>query len=340
MKERILFVGVGQAGSNIANLFERKGYLSLYINTSNDDLDSIDSGDEFKYHIPTGMGCSKMRSKGLKFAMNYHTHIENMIDSKFPRQDIVFFIFSLGGGTGSGISPVILDCLSRINPHKNYGAMIIIPSISESIQTQRNAIEAFNDLLLIENLKNLYQLDNNELDRFEVNQRFVELFDRLLNITIADRRGVIDKAELEKILTSKGNVLLSYLNTEKISDSFSSTIFSPFKKGCELIALSLTNDKLVDYYSLENILGTPIDKFIGYNPENNFIAVAGMPNNTKRMEQLRNTVIMKQNDRDTNKNTIIPIEVPEASISAIKPMNFDKKVVNYDEIFAKFSTKK
>ena len=41
MKKKISFIAVGQAGGNIGQLFEGKGFPVLYVNTSQEDLDKI-----------------------------------------------------------------------------------------------------------------------------------------------------------------------------------------------------------------------------------------------------------------------------------------------------------
>ena len=54
MKNKIAFVAVGQAGGNIGQLFEQKGYNVLYINTSQEDLDTLEKA-KFKYSMcPVG----------------------------------------------------------------------------------------------------------------------------------------------------------------------------------------------------------------------------------------------------------------------------------------------
>ena len=42
MKKKISFVAVGQAGGNIGQLFEEKGFAVLYVNTSLEDLDTLE----------------------------------------------------------------------------------------------------------------------------------------------------------------------------------------------------------------------------------------------------------------------------------------------------------
>ena len=41
MKNEIGFVCIGQAGGNIGNLFDELGFNVLYINTSQEDLDTL-----------------------------------------------------------------------------------------------------------------------------------------------------------------------------------------------------------------------------------------------------------------------------------------------------------
>ena len=46
MKNKIAFVAVGQAGGNIGQLFDVRGFIVLYINTSQEDLDTLDHARE------------------------------------------------------------------------------------------------------------------------------------------------------------------------------------------------------------------------------------------------------------------------------------------------------
>ena len=55
MKKKISFVAVGQAAGNIGRLFEENGFSVIYVNTSQEDLDTLEKA-KFKYHIPQGEG--------------------------------------------------------------------------------------------------------------------------------------------------------------------------------------------------------------------------------------------------------------------------------------------
>lgn len=80
MKDKIAFIAVGQAGGNIGQLFESMGYTVLYINTSREDLETLENA-KFRYHVSNGEGCNKDRYKAKhlivedfeKLRQNYRT---------------------------------------------------------------------------------------------------------------------------------------------------------------------------------------------------------------------------------------------------------------------------
>lgn len=337
MKERILFECVGQAGGNVGQLLMDKGYICHFINSSLDDLNAIDVKDSYKFHIPNAMGCSKDRRKAMRFAREYYKLMTETIDRRFAMQDIVYFVFSLGGGTGSGIAPMLLDYLSSNNPSKHYGAIVILPSTSEPIKSQVNAIEAYNQLKKIGNLKNIFVLDNNcGMNKLSINQEFVELFDELIDITRPDLRGVIDQDELSTVLTTKGMIAMGYFDNEEDSVKnalINDSIFAPFKRNCERVAISICDD--IDVEVIERATNYPNDIYVGYNDEKNFIALCGMPLSTTRIENLASRVKAKQFDREdsTTENEVETPIIKESSIPTKEP---SKAKVSFEDVFGKF----
>jgi hypothetical protein len=319
MKERILFIAIGQAGGNIVSLMEQKNYHCLYINTSYDDLQTIQGRN--KYHIPSSYGCSKNRKKAVEYAKDYYNNIIGIIEDKFPQQDIVYFVASLGGGTGSGLIPIISDIISHKNQNKHYGSIVIIPSLNESLQSQINAVEAYNQLTNIKTLKNLLVLDNQKLDKFEINKIFSDQFDRFINITIPHTKGIIDKAELETLLLCRGNVI--------INDNYTKNIYTEHKYGCKYIAISLNEDTNIE--DIRNKYGMPRDMFVGYNDESNFVVAAGLSYPKKAIEKLRDNISNMQNDIEEF-NDSINIELPNI---VTETKQFEQEV-NFKDIFAKY----
>ena len=93
MKNKIAFVAVGQAGGNIGQLFEQKGYNVLYINTSQEDLDTLEKA-KFKYHIPNGEGCNKDRRKAKQLVIDDFDQIAAEIETKI-KSELIFVISAL-----------------------------------------------------------------------------------------------------------------------------------------------------------------------------------------------------------------------------------------------------
>ena len=148
MKKEIGFVAVGQAGGNIGSVLEEKGFNVLYLNTSAEDLSTLENA-KYKYHIEGGEGCHKDRDKAKTlFARDFDKILEE-IKTKVPEK-IVFVIFSTGGGTGSGIGPVMVDILSD-ELEKSAGAVAVLPGKNETVKAFMNSYECMKELADVEN---------------------------------------------------------------------------------------------------------------------------------------------------------------------------------------------
>lgn len=317
MKERILMVCIGQGGSNLGQLFENKKYNCLFVNSAYTDLVPIKA--KHKLHIVGTDGCNKDRQKAVKYAQESYYTIENTINTKFPMQDIVFFIFTMGGGTGSGFAPLMLEYMAKKYPTKHFGAIPVLPSRSEVLKPQINAIECYKELRSISSFISIDMLDNSntkprDYNYDEFNKDFFERFDRLINITRPDRRGVVDGAELETILTCKGSRYIDVIPSSKFSKSglteyknvnnFTRTVditnrmidkmdtnpYTHFEiKKCKYIAMSLADDNIMED-GLKSLVGVPLDTFKGYNEQVNLVVFAGQPMPKKAITELFNNV--------------------------------------------------
>ena len=124
MKKKIAFIAIGQAGGNIGQLFEERGFSVLYLNTSEEDLSTLKKA-KYKYHITGGEGCNKDRKKAKQLIIDDYDQIAAEMDAKLDAE-IVFIIFASGGGTGSGAGPMsVLQSLRRLRdlPHASFWTM-------------------------------------------------------------------------------------------------------------------------------------------------------------------------------------------------------------------------
>ena len=178
MKKKISFVAVGQAAGNIGRLFEQRGYSVLYVNTSREDLDTLEDA-KFTYHIPQGEGCNKDRRKAKQLVIDDFDNIVAEIDSKV-KAEMIFVIFASGGGTGSGAGPMLMDLL--IDEGRTVGAVTILPSSEESVKSHINSYECFTELTRISGSGACFIIDNENGDKMELNASFVDSFDDFLMI--------------------------------------------------------------------------------------------------------------------------------------------------------------
>lgn len=283
MKERILIVGFGACGSNIAYEFDKIGYNTACINTSNADLESV--GCKVKYHIPASFGCNQDIDKAVNYAEEYWDHMVNFINRNYPRTDLIFFASSTSGGTGAGIMPIMLDIMSDRDNKKTYGAITVLPSVNEIPIALENSKRSYRQLTNVINAKNLYVLDNNNTDdKFSLNSQIARKFDYVINMTNPDARGVVDEAEIDSIFKTKGSAIIEeWIYTQSGYKTFKNCIFTPYSANASKIAF--TTQKPVNFNEFQYKVGNPIHQYYGYNAETNLFIAAGIPYSDIRIKE-------------------------------------------------------
>lgn len=332
MKEEIVIIGFGQCGGNFAETFQNIGYTSAAINTSNIDLDA--NKCRLKYHISGAFGCHRNMNQAVEFAKKDWNNICNFIDRNFPRKKYVFFAYGAGGGTGAGLVPIMLDIMSQKNTNKKYGAFIVMPSYNEPTkQAFENAKITYKQLTNVKNGKCIFVLDNNKVDnKFELNNLFAHKFDKVMNMTNPDSRGVIDESEIADVFDTKGSAIIEEWdilpnNTFK----FVSHLFADYISGCQKVAINTIKE--INIKELAYKIGYPENPYIGYNNQTNLFFATGVKyqediihkydeiiknwNYKNEVEGLNYEINSKQNNND------------DIQINDIK-LNFD------DEFFNKY----
>ena len=290
MKKTIGFLGIGQAGSNIALGFERLGYNVAYLNTSKEDLDSLKYA-KHKIHIKGGEGASKNRNAVLQLAAESIDDILNDVTSILTQQ-FIMVIFSTGGGTGSGLGPAIASYLASIQRKVIIAA--ILPSDSESPRTCENAYNTCVDISGLQGIGATFLLDNSNIeDKFALNDIFVKDIDSLLNLNNCSKYGNIDKSEVKTMLSTHGLAVITRQSKAKstasfIIDGLQHNIYAKIEdKSPVLIGISTTNRSLnMDDIYLET--GYPYDDFRGISNTNTLCIACGYALPMKRLEVLKN----------------------------------------------------
>ncbi|MCI8993137.1 MAG: hypothetical protein HFG80_10545 [Eubacterium sp.] len=285
MNKKVSFAAVGQAAGNIGCLLEEKGYSVIYINTSQEDLDTLENA-KFKYHIPGGEGCNKDRHKAKQLVIDDFDNIAGEIESKV-KADMLFVIFASGGGTGSGAGPMLIDLL--IDEGKNVGAITIIPAPDESVKSHINAYECFSELTEIPASGVCFIVDNGTGDKMELNEIFVDSLAAFLEIPEKHKsvKGNIDKAEIMETLNSHGMAMVARskgMDSADVIQAVKDGVSAPMEpdRAVKYIAASLAGN--VSMVDLEKAFGTPVDTFQTFNDAETICCISGLTYPLSRLE--------------------------------------------------------
>ena len=90
------FLGIGQCGGNIVNIAMSNGYTSMAINSSPEDLATLDLVRS-KILLENGGGCGKNRDEGIDLVKSNYKKILSEVTEVFEKQKYIFVVFSTAG---------------------------------------------------------------------------------------------------------------------------------------------------------------------------------------------------------------------------------------------------
>lgn len=238
---KILIVGVGGAGCNAVNRMIDQNFddVSFYVvNTDNQALAS--SKTENKLTLGTGLGAGGDPEVGRKTAEEAKEKIKEII----APYDMVFIAAGMGGGTGTGASPVIANIAKEMK--KLTVAIVTRPFGFEGKKRIEQSVKGLNELK--ENVDSIIVVSNDKLMTMNGNSFITDAFKEADGVlaksvkTITDlilMPGVInlDFADVRKTLENSGIALIGYGQGEgpnKAIDAASSAM------ACPLLEASIT----------------------------------------------------------------------------------------------------
>lgn len=302
-KNSILNISFGQGAGNIGQLMEQQGILNLAINTSKQDLDTLNV--KHKYLIKNGQGCGKDRSKSKKLVINDFENIlsviNNILDSNTAIKHI-FVGFTMGGGSGSGGGPMLAKLIANEYSNVNVCVYAVIPSKSEPFKAQYNACECYRELIKIENLGSMFFLDNNKHEnKFIINRYFVDDLMAFLKIPDEDKssKGNIDIEEMNTILSC--NLMINISVTDENNHKVKPSILVDTECDGFVKYIALSNAKQNLLKDIQASVGYPLDAFYTFNNRKiNVIVLAGLSLPSSSMNEIfdlvnqRSTMITRE----------------------------------------------
>ncbi|MFZ1898201.1 tubulin/FtsZ family protein [Methanoregula sp.] len=237
---RVFFIGFGQAGGKIVDMFieqDKKlgtnSFRGIAVNTARTDLMGL-KNIEMKDRILIGQtlvkghGVGTDNVTGARVTADEIDSIINAVDTRGTHDiDAFVIVAGLGGGTGSGGSPVLARHLKRIYREPVY-ALGIIPAPEEGRLYSYNAARSLTTL--VNEADNTFIFDNsawkNEGESVKsafqrLNNEVVRRFAILFRAGEVSRMGVgemvVDSSEIINTLRGGGITSVGYAISDVIS---------------------------------------------------------------------------------------------------------------------------
>jgi len=237
---RVFFIGFGQAGGKIVDMFieqdkrsQTQSFRGLAVNTARTDLmglKNIELKDRLLIGqtVVKGHGVGTDNVTGARVTADEIDSIINAIDSRGTHDiDAFVIVAGLGGGTGSGGSPVLARHLKRIYREPVY-AIGILPAPEEGRLYSYNAARSLSTL--VNEADNTFIFDNsawkNEGESVKdaysrLNDEIVRRFGVLFRAGEVSKAGVgemvVDSSEIINTLRGGGISSVGYAISEKVN---------------------------------------------------------------------------------------------------------------------------
>lgn len=358
------FIGVGQAGANIADLAKVSGFPSIAINYSSKDLNAcnhINEDDRLCLFGSEGVGKDRDLATSL-MESNWETCI-NFVQQRLdkPSIEVIFVVFSTGGGSGSGISPVLIDLLNNELLDKAIVACPILPDENEFLVSQINTFNSLKDIneldcciLPIEN-RAIHGVGHKTNAYKSINQKFINQLKYLVETTSNKSTYTnLDSKDLKSLFMTTGFVTIGDIQLvneefsaqwlcEAIKNSWNNGIYSDIRYDkLQKVGLIVTgNEQLIESISLtdclDSFLSKPLALFEGYYPHKTqkiTTILTGLSFNQQRLHQINQLIESKQPLLDEVDSDIENIKIATSVVPTISKKKAKRK--NYTEIFSQY----
>jgi cell division GTPase FtsZ len=164
-------IGVGQAGSRIAEVFHRNDYDVGVINTSAQDLEFIDVLPHQKLFLDESLGgTGKDLDLGREIFERSVDTIVPFVDEVAEGNNMIYLAVSGGGGTGSSSVDTLVPMLFETG--LPVGVIYVLPKATEDAQSKKNSIETLARLARMtadNTVSNLIVVDNARIEQIYAN---------------------------------------------------------------------------------------------------------------------------------------------------------------------------
>ena len=236
---RILGCGCGGSGNNTMNRITHigvEGAITVAINTDKQHLDHTRAMQKLLVgrHITRGLGAGGDPTMGRRCAEAGRDVIQKIVNGA----DLVFVTAGLGGGTGTGIAPVVAE------EAKRAGALVVAvvttPFSVERRQRMQRALEGLD--LLRSTADAVLVLDNNRLLHFVPNLPLDEAFSIMDQLIAEIVKGVVETITLPSLI----NLDFADVRTIMKNGGVTMMLYGESDQGAEEVVHESLNHPLLD----------------------------------------------------------------------------------------------
>lgn len=159
-------VGLGQAGSRIAEIFYNLKYEACVFNTATQDLEHINLPTDKKVFLPFALGGAGKELENGRQAIEQNAELVlDKLEEVFVNCEMLLLAISGGGGTGSGGAEAILGLMSSLG--KPVGVIYVLPMESEDALSKHNAVTTLGKLARMASsdaITTLIVIDNSKIE--------------------------------------------------------------------------------------------------------------------------------------------------------------------------------
>lgn len=342
MIERFGVITVGQCGANFGKEFEELGFLVHYINTSDEDLNTIQSPN--KYHVRGAEGCYHNRDKAKEYCKkNCGELLESCIN--VLSKQVILVVFSAGGGTGSGMGPMLVDILRVSFVDKIICPVMVMPDDRESIRVLQNAHNCLVELSKIKGKGCTFLLDNNKRDKYLINKEFVRLFIEFISLkTNLDSRGNLDSGEVIEMLGVRGNAIICKSKSDSmyypsVIESIKNNVFVDVEGDKKIVYIGMSVpyecEDGIEY--IKEYVGEWYDRYKTYNnKKENLVGLFGLSFPSSRLDVIKDKIhSYKQyvvDSINSSSDGELDCKIDEVKIQS----KVQVKEVDFKDIFSKY----
>lgn len=329
-KRKMLLIGCGKAGNKLVNemLVKDGRYTGLFVNTAYSDMAKLEKFNEDNAFLFSGTnGSGRNRSLAQEYVKRQIQSLVDLITS-YPMQDVITVFTSADGGTGSGVTPMLIRLLRLTYNKKKLDRKINLVAIMPDYESDdkvafENSIAFWNEIMQIKDecLDDIKFVDNSKGKSFaEINERVVELLNNSYSMNGVSDEGDIDDRDAKIFNTEKGFGLVlglsdSYKTAKMaIDEAIKNSIFAlPNSYECSYIGISVKEDS----YSLKEI-------------RNCFDSVYKTPFRTNNSRH--NTIVLGGCDVPSEIIEMIKVRLDELNNKVIKRESSENYIVEMDDM--------